>query len=253
MTKMLSFLFALQFLTAIPIKIPPIFPPFEKGGTKGGNAVLYFPLVGLLLGLILAGINNLLLFFGFQELVTDTILIIALVILTAGLHLDGLSDTFDALLSGKDREEMLKIIRDPHIGVMGVISIISVLLLKIAFLSSINPQFKNTALILMCILSRWALVMPMVLFPYARIEGKAGVFIHNISLKKFFAATIITLCAVTIIWRLKGILVLAVTAVSAYLINRFINKKLGGITGDTLGATAELIEILILFTICILI
>lgn len=244
----MNFLSAMQFLTTIPI--PVINKQINE--KRLSNAVVYFPLVGLLLGLILAGTNNLLSFLGFQESVTNIILVISLIILTGALHLDGLSDTFDALLSGKDKEEMLKIMRDPHIGVMGVISIISILLLKISFLSSINPQFKNTALVLTCLLSRWGLIMPMVLFPYARKEGKTKVFIQNISLNKFFASTIIALCGVIIIWQIKGILVLIITAICVYIINCFLNKKLGGITGDTLGAVNEITEILVLLCILIL-
>lgn len=243
---MINFLFALQFLTAIPITKK------QADGTELSNTVIYFPLVGLLLGLILAGINNLLLFLGFEELTANIILVVILIILTAGLHLDGLSDTFDALLSGKDREEMLKIMRDPHIGVMGVISIISALLLKISFLSAVQPQFKNIALILMCLLSRWGMVMPMVLFPYARQQGKAKIFIQSISRNKFVISTVIALCAAAVIWRLKGTLVFAISVVCVYIINRFINKKLGGITGDTLGAVNEITELIVLFCILVL-
>src|SRR3989338_5804758 len=138
---MSSFLFALQFLTIIPVNIRHI---DEKRSAK---AVIFFPLVGLFLGLILAAVNNLLLFFKFEGLLINTILVISLAILTGGLHLDGLADTFDALLSRKNKEQMLEIMRDSHIGAMGVLSLISVILLKISLLSTIPLPFKTLSLL----------------------------------------------------------------------------------------------------------
>jgi len=243
---MRSFLLALQFLTIIPVKIRHL------NEQKLSESIIYFPIVGLLLGLILLLANKLLFFLNFESFFINIILVILLLILTGGLHLDGLADTFDAFLSRKDKDEKLKIMRDSHIGVMGVLSLICIILLKIAFLSSINMSVKTIALLLMCTLSRWTLVLSMILFPYARQEGKAKVFIQGINLKIFFLATIITLCSVALVWQLKGLLVFLTTAISAYIMGKFIKRKIDGITGDTLGAINELIEIFVLFSICII-
>ncbi|MFA5403215.1 MAG: adenosylcobinamide-GDP ribazoletransferase, partial [Candidatus Omnitrophota bacterium] len=110
-----SFLLALQFLTVIPLKI--------KGVTeeKLARATLYFPLVGLLIGLVLFQINLGLFILNFPSFTISIILIVFLAGLTGGLHLDGLSDSADAFLSGRSKEEMLNIMRDPHSGVMGVL------------------------------------------------------------------------------------------------------------------------------------
>lgn len=243
---MSGFLFALQFLTIIPIKSEITDPK------KVADSLISFPIVGLLLSFILIGINHLLFILGFQGFISNIILILALTALTGSIHLDGLSDTFDALLSGKNKDRMLEIMRDPHIGVMGAISIISVLLLKVSFLSSLSPSIKNNALILMCVLSRWSLVAAVFAFPYARENGKAKIFTANVNLKVFLSATIFTLLYVLLAWGLKGLLVFIIAAWSVYLICNFINKKISGITGDTLGALLELNEVLVLLS-CFLI
>lgn len=243
---MISFLLALQFLTIIPVKIKQI------SGKKIAESMIYFPLVGLLLGLALVGINNLLYALNFPQLSINTILVILLIALTGAIHLDGLSDTFDAFFSGKNKEEMLEIMRDHHAGVMGVLSIVSIILLKISFLYAINRSLKGIALCLACIFSRWSLVFLMFLFPYARKEGKAKIFIQGINLKILLLSTAVALISAIVIWKIKGLLLLLIIAACAYLIGKFISKKIGGITGDALGAVNEITETLTLFFICII-
>lgn len=242
---MKNLLLAIQFLTVIPLKIKNV---DEKNLSA---SLTYFPIVGVLLGLFLVGINNVLLILNFQEMISNILLVISLAVLTGGMHLDGVADTFDAMLSGRDKEDMLRIMRDPHIGVMGVLSIISVLLLKISFLSSLNIGAKLAALVLSCTLSRWAQVFLMLFFPYARAEGKAKVFMRNINVKIVILATLIALCFSLLIMRLEGVYLILIAALSGYLICNSVNKKIGGITGDTLGAVSELIEVIVLLSICL--
>jgi adenosylcobinamide-GDP ribazoletransferase len=243
---MKSFLLALQFLTIIPIKFKHI---NEK---LMAQSMIYFPCVGFLLGLVLAGINCLLLLLNFPRLSIDIILVVMLIFLTGGIHLDGLADTIDAILSGRKSDEMLKIMRDPHIGAMGVLGIISIILLKISLLYSIGEALKPISLILMCSLSRWSLVFAMFSFPYAREEGKAKVFIQGINPKIFILSTSLTLFLVFASWKFKGLLILFIAAISSYITARFINKKISGITGDTLGMINEITEASVLFGVCIL-
>jgi len=240
-----SFLLAAQFLTILPLKI--------KGVTeeKIASAMVYFPVVGLLFGLMLWGINALLYILNFPALAINIILTIALIIITGGIHLDGVSDTVDALASGKAKERMLEIMRDPHIGVMGVLSLISIILLKISLLSSVSVSSKPIALLLMCALSRWSAAWVIFLFPYARQEGKARVFIQGMNLKIFILSLIVTFIFAFAIWRVKGLLVLLIIAGCSYLNGKIIARKIGGITGDTLGANIEFTEIIALFIVCI--
>lgn len=240
------FLLALQFLTIIPLKIKHI---QEK---KFANALIFFPVVGLCLGALFLGITRAayLLNRGYNAL--DAVFVVALIVLTGGLHLDGLADTADALLSRKSREEMLNIMRDSRIGAMGALSIISVLLLKIAFLSCFGAYLKPLALMSACLLSRWAMVFAIFLFPYARSEGKAKLFIEGINPKIFAIATLIALAGVIFIWRINGIWLMGIAAAAAYLIGDFVKTKLGGITGDVLGALNEIIEVVVLCSLLIL-
>ena len=237
---MKSFLLALQFLTIAPIRFKGV---DEK---EIARSMIYFPFVGLLIGLALAGINSLLIFLGLERLSIDIILVISLVCITLGMHLDGLSDTFDALSSRKDKDQMLRIMRDPHIGVMGALGVIGIILIKISLLYSLSGALKPFALILMCIISRWSMVFAIFLFPYARTEGKAKVFFEGINPAVFVFSTAITLVLAFFLGMIKAFALLFAAAAGAYIIARSVNKKLNGITGDTLGAINEITEVIVL-------
>lgn len=244
---MKTFLLALQFLTSLPVKIKDV------NNDAMARSLVYFPVVGLLLGFFLAASGKLLATLNLEPLVISVILTVLLVITTAGIHLDGVADTFDALLSGRrDKEEMLKIMRDSHIGAMGVVALICVLLLKASFLASVGDSLRTVSLVLMCVLSRWGQVLELYLFPYARGDGKAKVFSDGINRRIVMTSTAITLALVLIVWRLKGLSLAAGTILAVYLIGGLLKRKLGGITGDTIGMTSELLEIITLFGILII-
>ncbi|MBU0547579.1 MAG: adenosylcobinamide-GDP ribazoletransferase [Candidatus Omnitrophica bacterium] len=242
---MSNFLLAVQFLTILPLKIR------NFNDKKMAWALIYFPVVGLFIGSMLLGLNTLLSILGISPAVANIILVIVLIILTGGMHLDGLADTADAFLSGKAKKEMLEIMRDSHVGVMGVLALISIILLKIGLLSSVYVAVKPVALILMCILSRWSVVLIMYLFPYARQEGKARLFIQGMNSKIFILSTIVVVICSFLIWYIPGLIALSLAALCAYAIGKFVSRKIGGVTGDTLGATIELTEIATLLTVCI--
>lgn len=238
-------LLAVQFLTVIPLKIK------DADERRIAESVIYFPLAGLLIGLVLSGIYYCLTMLNLPLLTESIILVVSLIALTGGMHLDGLSDTADAFLSSKPRDEMLAIMRDPHVGVMGVLSLISLILLKVGLLYSINGPLKVIALLLICVLSRWAVVPVMFLFPYARRDGKAGIFIRGMTLKIFILSAIAGIICSFLIWQVKGLVALLTIAVLAYETGRFTSRRIGGITGDTLGATIELAEVAVLLMVCI--
>ncbi len=242
---MKSFLLAIQFLTVIPLKIK------QLNGQNLAKASAYFPLAGLLIGLILSALSLLLSYLDIPALSASIILVVVLTAITAGIHLDGLADSADAFLSGKPKDQMLNIMRDPHIGTMGVLSIVCAILLKIGLLDAVNAAEKTKALILMCAISRWTAVLVMFSFPYARQEGKAAVFIRGLTPKVFITALVSIAVFSIIIWQIKGLLILGIASACAHLLNRLINDRIGGITGDTLGATIELTEIIILLTVCL--
>lgn len=238
---MTSFLLAFQFLTIIPLKIK------EISEQRTADSLIYFPLVGLFLGLFLLGVNSLLAYLDFPYLASNIILVVSLIIITGGIHLDGLCDTADAFLSGKSKEEMLNLMRDPCAGTMGVLSLICIILLKIGLLSAINIPLRPNVLILICVLSRWSMVFSAFNFVYARKEGKAKAYMQKVNPGIFFQATAITLVVTFFCLYFKGLFILVIVAGITYLINRIISNKIGGLTGDTIGATSEINETLTLF------
>ncbi|MFH1692353.1 MAG: adenosylcobinamide-GDP ribazoletransferase [Candidatus Omnitrophota bacterium] len=243
---MKEFLTALQFLTIIPIKIS------KMDDNKLARSMIYYPIVGCLLGLILCAITLITSRIGCSSIAEAIIIIISLIILTGGIHLDGLADTADAFLSRTSKEKMLLIMRDSHIGTMGVLSLLSALLLKIAFLSTLSPALKIPAILLMCILSRWSLVFSTYIFPYARKEGKARAFKEKIHFKIYLLATLFTLGAAIEFGRFYGLIAFSAIGLNAYVFGYFFKRHLGGITGDTLGAVSEISEIIVLLCFCLL-
>lgn len=243
---MKSFLAALQFLTIAPIRLKNIAPG------QMARAVAYFPLAGLLLGVVLWAVNYFMASVQFEPLLSNVILVALLALLTGGLHMDALADTFDGIFSGKGRDETLSIMRDPHVGTMGVLAVVLTLMLKVALLSSVNVETKGAVLALTCVLSRYSMAIALFLFPYAREAGKAKVFVDGMNGRIFIAATIIALAVTFLISNVAGLAVLVLAAVFAYLANLGIKKKIGGVTGDTIGAVNELTEVVVLLIIIIM-
>jgi adenosylcobinamide-GDP ribazoletransferase len=233
---MRAFLAALQFLTIVPVRIK------DYKNSESSNSLIFFPLIGLLLGGMCWLILKLCLFFELG-IIADAILpIVALAALTGGLHLDGLCDTADAFSSGKDKEGMLAIMRDPHCGALGTVTMVCSLLLKIAFFAAIPPADRGSALCLACVAGRWPLVMSLYQFPYARQEGKATPFIQGLNGRILLTAgAVACLCALIAGW--KGLIVLAASSLFVIGFNIRVTRKLNGITGDTLGASVELAEV----------
>ena len=239
-----KFLLALQFLTIIPVRLKNIQPK------EIGRSLIFFPLVGLFIGLLLAGINHLL--SGFPALTSAVILVVSSVILTGGLHLDGLADTFDAAASGKNKEEMLNIMKDPHIGTMGVSSIVCALLLKVTLLAGIPAEIRSLSLILMGVASRWAMVLAISAFTYARAEGKAKAFFEEKNMNSFLLATVMALSICILASGVTGLGALAIASTMTYLAGSWINKKITGITGDNLGAINEVTEITVIIYLSVI-
>jgi adenosylcobinamide-GDP ribazoletransferase len=235
---------AVKFLTVIPLGS-------KHDEKKPGPSLVYFPIVGVLLGAILAGASYILLSLGLSEPALSIITIILLIVFTGGIHLDGLSDTVDALAGGKDKNDILRIMRDPHAGVIGILAIVSVVLAKIAFLSAIWPTSKMAALILTCVIGRFILVYSLTFFPYAREDGKAKTFAKSASLRVFCLAAAITICIAYLAAGFKGLVILGAATGIAYLFNKDLAGKIDGITGDTLGAACELTELAVLFSVWI--
>src|SRR5262247_4004612 len=211
----------------------------EHSIDEAGRSAIFFPIVGLILGLILVLVNFLLLPFASAGLLS-VILVILLVFMTRGLHLDGVGDTFDGLGAGGDRDHILKVMDDSHIGVFGLIAIVLVLFLKINSLESMDVD-RWRALLVAPILGRWA----MVLLAYRSKAAKAGLgsnLVDHLQTKHFLLATLLTLLLVAPIFRWNGIVMMAWVAIFTTASKSYLYRRLGGVTGDTFGAVGELSE-----------
>ncbi|MGH7875652.1 MAG: adenosylcobinamide-GDP ribazoletransferase [Candidatus Binatia bacterium] len=228
------FFAALQFLTLFP------WPKrVERSADEVGPAVIFFPVVGFLLGLILVLTNFLLAPFASPGL-SSVAVVTMLALLTRGLHLDGVGDTFDGLGAGGNRERMLSIMDDSHTGAFGLIAIVLLLFFKIHAIESIDNE-RWRALLAAPILGRWA----MVLLGYRSEAAKPGLgstLIDHLKTKHIVFATFITLILVAAISHGAGIAMMIWVAVFALASKTYFHRRLGGVTGDTFGAVGELSE-----------
>jgi adenosylcobinamide-GDP ribazoletransferase len=229
-----AFFAALQFLTLLPYPRQMEYATYDVA-----RSAIFFPAIGLILGSILVIVNFLLAPFASAALLS-VILVSLLALLTRGLHLDGVGDTFDALGAGGDRARMLSVMDDSHTGVFGLTAIVLVLLLKIHALESIDADRWRTLLVAL-ILGRWA----MVLLAYGSKAAKHGLgsrLIDHLQTRHFLFATLLTLLLVAAIWRRNGMVMMAWVAVLTMASKSYFHRRLGGVTGDTCGAVGELSE-----------
>ena len=204
-----------------------------------GRSAIFFPMIGLILGSLLAVVNFLLAPFASAGLLS-VLLVTLLAFMTRGLHLDGVGDTFDGLGAGGDRDRVLSVMDDSHTGTFGLIAIVLVLFLKINALESLDVD-RWRVLLTAPILGRWA----MVLLAYRSKAAKVGLgsnLIDHLKTKHFLLATLLTLLLVAAIFRGNGIVMMAWVAVFTVASKSYFHRRLGGVTGDTFGAVGELSE-----------
>jgi adenosylcobinamide-GDP ribazoletransferase len=210
----------------------------------------YYPAIGLLLGLILWAAHWALSLF-LPRALGDGLVLLFLVILTGALHLDGLADTLDGLAAGKAPEERLRIMKDHRVGTFGAVGLILVLGLKFLALHSLLTQDVGKALLAALTLSRWSMVQLTYRAPYARREGGLGLpFKENLKKREMVLATLTSLAVSLFVFRFWGAILWLGVGVVTLLFQSFFEKKIGGITGDILGAANETNEVFALILIC---
>ena len=252
---MKKIILAFQFLTIVPVKDMGEVSPEGMGSTTS-----VFPLVGFAEGVLLAFFASVFMKYFPAEL-TSALLVLVLVIMNGGFHLDGLSDTFDALASGGDREKKLSIMKDSTVGPMGVISIVMVLLLKYTLLSALffhaPPPAYYATVVSMPILSRWVMVTAAFHGRSARKEGLGHLFIEHTGAKQLLIATaaaiILTGIVCSVIMQFPLFIFYLMFAMPvlygfSFLSVLFFNKLFGGMTGDSFGALNEIALLIFLIT-----
>lgn len=266
-----NFLWALKFLTIILFdrgdKIKPV---------KSGLLVVWFPVVGLCIGICLL-CAYLPLYVIFPQLVANGLILIVYIALTGAMHLDGLADTCDGIWGGWNKKKRLEIMKDSRIGSFGAIGLICMVGLKYLCFYSIgklptqsnsifsigtpcvscflSPGFINTGstLLVMPVMGRWAQVCAAGLSTYARSSTGTGSFImENTTGKHVLYASLLPLCLLGFFYGLKGFGIFAIIAIFTIMVIWYIKKKIGGMTGDTLGFTNEVVELVFLLCIFLL-
>ena len=242
---MLPFWIALQFLSSLPVRLPGMPEPEQLG-----RSLLFYPMVGLLFGGLLWLLNAVLL--GAPALLHAALLLTAWVLLSGGLHLDGLADSADAWLGGfGDRDRTLLIMKDPRSGPIAVITLVLVLLLKFAALLALIEQGQSLVLLIVPVLGRGALLGLFLTTSYVRAGGLGQALADHLPRRAGWQ--VLPACAVgcVLVAGWTGVWMLVVAASVFIWLRQVMLRRLGGCTGDTAGALLELLEMVVLVAVLI--
>lgn len=247
-------LIAIQFLTRLPVRLEP--PPT---GREIGLSLLWYPAVGLLIGALLW--MAALLCSALATLVAAALVLSVWVALTGALHLDGLADTADAWVGGRgDRARTLAIMKDPHIGPMALATVVCLLLVKFGGLSALldlrrAAPWTDGRLICGCVLppllSRTSVTVLFAHTAYVRVDGLGADLARHQSRT---GALLVGLCVALAVLPFGGryaVRAALITALVYLFMRRRFVKRLGGITGDCVGAMVEVIEMVVLVTVVV--
>ena len=220
-------------------------PPIGNLTPKAmGQSSIFFPLIGAGVGVWVIGVNVLFHYLWDDSLLIDICTLIGWIAITGGFHLDGLMDTCDGIFSGRAREEMLRIMKDSHVGAFGVIGLLCVLLLKIGGLHAVEAW---EALLIAPVIARWGMTYAATIFSYARDEdGFGGAFARFSDWKRLLIATIFTVAVAAGVLHDRAIVVMISSVAFICFIAWRLSRRLGGLTGDAYGALCELTEAFVL-------
>ncbi|MCU7937949.1 MAG: adenosylcobinamide-GDP ribazoletransferase [gamma proteobacterium symbiont of Bathyaustriella thionipta] len=233
-----SFYIALSFLTRIAT-------PLKGDVTQKqiGDSIIFYPVVGLLMGLIFFFITEIILFFStdFSSNVLAAVLLTIWVLASGGLHLDGLADSADAWIGGlNDRDRTLEIMKDPYCGPIGVAMIVLVLLLKWTALSYLLKTGQSGFLIVLPMLSRSIIIVLFMTTVYVRESGLGSALLEYMPDESLLWA--ILLASALAYFVFANIFSMILVAMVVVALRMMMIQRIGGMTGDTLGATVEIVE-----------
>lgn len=237
---MLSLWIALQFLSSLPIRLPGMPAPEQLG-----RSLLFYPMVGLLFGVILWALNIAL--SGAPLLLHAALLLTVWVLLSGALHLDGLADSADAWLGGfGDRERTLTIMKDPRSGPIAVVTLVLVMLLKFAALLALIEQQQGIALIIVPLIGRAALLGLFLTTTYVRAGGLGQALADHLPRKTGWQVLAVSAAVCVVIAGFNAVVALLLAVVVFIWLRHLMVRRLGGTTGDTAGALLELLEMSVL-------
>lgn len=241
------FILTLQFLTRIPVNkdLKATDEDFAKG-------VVFFPLVGLIVGAF-----NLLVLIAASKILGGVVPVIfsllAGTVITGGFHVDGLADTCDGIFSSRTRDKMLDIMRDSRIGTIGTIAIVFDYMLRLSLLAMLSGKGLYVAILLSPVAAKTLVVVLMKTSTYARSgPGLGGLYLEKQTMVSTVLTAIFGLAIILGFSDIWGIAAFGVCAIVCFLYRSFIYSKLQGMTGDTLGAANEVLEIVFILIFAVL-
>jgi adenosylcobinamide-GDP ribazoletransferase len=234
---------AFSFLTILPV-----IDRRRAADTTVAASFAWFPLVGLIIGASLCGLDWILAFF-LGQVMRSVIVVLFLTIITGAVHIDGLADTADALGGGRDRDRALEIMRDSRLGTFGAVAVFFDLTLKILALSTLAGARRFDALLVAPMLARLALVAIPYGMSYLRERGAGSVLLERPD--SLSRTIVIALLTIVLAATLAGFSVVLIGAAVVLATRLFYRRWLGGVTGDLIGAGGELVEIAILIALTI--
>jgi adenosylcobinamide-GDP ribazoletransferase len=233
---------AARYLTIVPLP-----GPARPSPDALGRAAPWFPVIGLGIGAVLVVTERVTQVI-FPLLLGGLLTVTAWKLVTGGLHLDGLADCLDGL-GGRDAEHRLAIMRDSRIGAYGALGLILLLLLEIAALTELSSGVQARSLLVVPVVARATPALLARLFPPARAEGLGAAFGAGVGALAAPIALSIALVVAIVALHALGVVVMAVSVVSALVVTRFFAARVSGITGDVLGAAIEIAELTGLLTV----
>ena len=243
-----SLFFAINFLTILP------FEKFSRNIRKDKikDSVLFFPVVGIILGLMLSAVCLILRNMS-SPLVLSAFIVTILAILTGGLHLDGFIDSVDGLFGGKNKDDILKIMKDHNVGAFGVIGVVCLLMMKFALIGSLPKDIFAKAIFIMPVLSRSSMSFVLLLTPSSKSNGLGSIFAGERKAVYWLIPVLISYTLAILLFGVKGNFITLFIFLFALIMRGYFLKKIGGITGDTMGMLNELVEVFVLFSVILFI
>lgn len=244
MNEVRYFWTAVMLLTRLPA---PSLKGFQDDWLA--RSAVYFPVVGAFVGLLAAAVHWGA-WFLWPEPVPSVLAVAAAALVTGGLHEDGWADVFDALAASRDPKRMLEVMKDSRIGAAGGLALGLLLLGKLGAIVTVAPGNAAGALVAAHVLSRWSHLPLLWKLPYARPEGGlAGPLAGKVSGARVAIGTLFTVLIAAAALRWAAVPALAVALAATLAAGLFFRRRLGGITGDCLGATNQLAELGVLLTL----
>ncbi len=238
---------AFTFLSILPLGAKRV------DATELGRSSRYFPIVGLAFGLILVAIVKALPYIGPTEL-TGVCLVIALAVLSRGLHIDGVADTVDGLLGGKSKEDALRIMKDSSIGAFGVASLILLIIAKVQFINilAISEMFIPF-IILVPVYSRWAAVLVAGSHRSLNEKGLGKTFSDSVGNTELVVSTAFVMAiSLFLLGPIQVAVLVILYLLALYLLTLLLTGNIKVVNGDILGATIEIQETLTLLILIVM-